>query len=359
MKVFLIGAGRIAGHHLDEIIRSPYFNVCGLSDLDLKKAELLIKNRINIPIFHDFHQGLSETAPDIVVICTPSGLHYEHCSKVLDTIDCHLIIEKPLTLNPSDAEELYAKAAKVNKNIFPVYQNRLNKAVYRVKSAIDNGELGTIYSVSVRVLWCRPQRYYDLSPWRGTFYLDGGCLSNQGIHHLDIMTYFCGKAESIYSLNRTYAVSIPVEDSSYGIINFSSGSTGTYQVTTSVRPDDLEASVLVIGSKGYARVSGVAVNRLAEFTPKPEECDVYTEVFENVYGNGHSRIYENVADCLLNGGDYFISQEDAIHTIRLLSSAYRSSECNKAIYLNMPNATSTRLGAYDAKLAGLYSISSQ
>lgn len=38
------------------------------------------------------------------------------------------------------------------------------------------GELGKLRSVAVRVRWCRPQRYYDLAPWRGTFAMDGGCL---------------------------------------------------------------------------------------------------------------------------------------------------------------------------------------
>ena len=51
--------------------------------------------------------------------------------------------------------------------------------------------------MSVRVRWCRPQRYYDLAPWRGTFTLDGGCLTNQGIHHIDLMRYFVGEVDKV------------------------------------------------------------------------------------------------------------------------------------------------------------------
>ena len=100
-----------------------------------------------------------------------------------------------------------------------------------------------------------------------------------------------------------------------------------------MRPDDLEASVLVIGSKGYARISGVAVNTLSEFTPNPDECLSNSEVFSNIYGNGHKRIYENIAKCLSMESDYFISKEQAIHTISLLSAAYRSSEVQQVVEL--------------------------
>ena len=84
-----------------------FLEVCGLSDLDNNKAKKLIANKINIPIFENFEAGLNQTKPDIVVICTPSGLHYEHSMKVLDIIDCHLIIEKPLALILRCRKNLY------------------------------------------------------------------------------------------------------------------------------------------------------------------------------------------------------------------------------------------------------------
>ena len=42
--------------------------------------------------------------------------------------------------------------------------------------------------MNVRLRWCRPQKYYDLSKWRGTYSHDGGALTNQGIHHLDLLS---------------------------------------------------------------------------------------------------------------------------------------------------------------------------
>ena len=34
-----------------------------------------------------------------------------------------------------------------------------------------------------------PQRYYDRDPWRGTYSHDGGALTNQGVHYIDILRH--------------------------------------------------------------------------------------------------------------------------------------------------------------------------
>ena len=94
---------------------------------------------------------------------------------------------------------------------FPIFQNRYNAAV-KVKHALVNDELGDVRIVSVRVRWCRPQSYYDLSPWRGTYAQDGGALTNQGIHHIDLLRYLVGDIKSVHATMRTMGADIEVED---------------------------------------------------------------------------------------------------------------------------------------------------
>ena len=71
------------------------------------------------------------------------------------------------------------------------------RIIQRVKKSIISGEIGKIRIVSVTVRWCRPQRYYDLSKWRGTFSHDGGALTNQGIHHIDLIRYLGGEIKNL------------------------------------------------------------------------------------------------------------------------------------------------------------------
>ena len=53
---------------------------------------------------------------DGVVIASPHFAHYENAKASLEK-GCHVLIEKPMTTNSNDAEELYNLSKKVNKEI--------------------------------------------------------------------------------------------------------------------------------------------------------------------------------------------------------------------------------------------------
>ena len=80
-------------------------------------------------------------------------------------------------------------AAERECHVFPVFQYRFNAPVQRIRRGIQDGELGDPRIISIRQRWCRTQEYYDQGDWRGTYSLDGGALTNQGIHHLDLIQY--------------------------------------------------------------------------------------------------------------------------------------------------------------------------
>ena len=202
---------------------------------------------------------------DIAVIATPSGMHFEHAMEVMDVYKKSVIIEKPTFMRPDQLNTAYDKAEELGLNIFPVFQNRYNKAVQRVKKSIINNELGDIRIMNVRLRWCRPQRYYDLSKWRGTYSHDGGALTNQGIHHVDLLRFLGGEVDKVNSVMRTLGADIEVEDSIVAILTYKNGAIGSLEITTSARPDDFEASLSIVGSKGLAQLGGIAVNNLLSF----------------------------------------------------------------------------------------------
>ena len=67
--------------------------------------------------------------------------------------------------------------------------NRFNLPVVKLKEAMDNNRFGKLVLGTVRVRWCRPQSYYDQDEWRGTWSMDGGILTNQASHHIDLLEY--------------------------------------------------------------------------------------------------------------------------------------------------------------------------
>src|SRR5581483_3506716 len=286
-RVAIIGCGRVSGHHCRSIGEADGIELAAVCDLIEEKASKYGKE-FNVPYFLNYHEMLRAVPSiDIVAVVTPSGMHFEHATEILRLYRKHVIVEKPTFMRPSQLRDAYALADQVGVQIFPVFQNRYNRAVQRVRRALREGELGAIRIIAVRVRWCRPQRYYDLSEWRGTYAQDGGCLTNQGIHHVDLLRHLGGEVARVNATMRTLGANIEVEDAVVGSMAYHGDSVGVLEVTTAARPDDFEASISFVCEKGLAQIGGIAVNELQVFTPDPKSCPEWSEDFSgNVYGHG-------------------------------------------------------------------------
>ena len=293
-NVGIIGCGRIVGHHCQALSELNEFKIVAVSDLIIEKAKVY-GEKFSIPYYQSYRKMLEQHPEiDLIVIATPSGMHYEHSLEILKKYNKHIIVEKPTFMSLKQLDDAYGVADSLNLKIFPIFQNRYNLAVQRTKQAIDNKEIGEIRVVNVRVRWCRPQRYYDLSEWRGTYSHDGGALSNQGIHHIDLLRFLCGEINSVNAVMRTLGANIEVEDTVVANFCYSTQAVGSLEITTSARPRDFEASLSIVGSEGLIQIGGIAVNELQCFTPNQKICSEFSEDFsESVYGNGHKKLYKS------------------------------------------------------------------
>lgn len=328
--------------------------MAAVCDLERYKAEAYAEE-FGVPAYTDYREMLVRHPEiNVVAVITPSGMHYEHSLEILREFGRSVVVEKPTFMNVSELDEVYDTAESLGLSVFPVFQNRHNRAVWRVKRGLENGELGEVRVASVRVRWCRPQSYYDLAPWRGTFAMDGGCLTNQGIHHIDLMRFFGGEIDRVSTRMGTLGAQIEVEDTTVAALEFKSGALGNIEITTAARFDDFEASLSLVCEKGLAQIGGKAVNELQVYTPAPEECEAYSEDFTgSVYGNGHQVFYEEVGAFYEKGAAFSVSRQDNRNTIALLNAFYVSDETGSWVDpFHCPD--SRRLGMSDEALADLY-----
>ena len=359
LNIALIGCGRIAGHHCRAIAEVEGVELAAVCDLDAGKAEAYAAE-YGVPAYVSYRDMFhAHPEIDIAAVITPSGMHLEHGLEMLNGYAKHVIMEKPTFMRPGDLGLAYAAADEANLEIFPVFQNRYNKAVRRVKQAIAAGELGDIRIVSVRVRWCRPQRYYDMAPWRGTFSHDGGALTNQSIHHVDLIRYLGGEVMRVNATMRTLGADIEVEDTVTATFAFDGDAVGLVEATTAARPDDFEASISIVGSKGLAQIGGIAVNELQVFTPDPQACAENSEDFQGirgagaVYGYGHGLMYRDIVSFFQDGTAYPVDRQDCLGTLKLLHAFYRSDEADGWVDVDSDDQ-SERLGRADDTISDLY-----
>jgi predicted dehydrogenase len=353
VNVAVIGCGRVAGHHLRSIANVAGGQIVAVCDLQVERAQAYA-GQYNVAAFSNYHDMLKSMPEiDVVAIATPSGMHFEHAMDVMRLYKKNILVEKPTFMHPQQLREAYDFAEANGLKIFPVFQNRHNKAVQRLKQSIDKGELGEIRIVAVRVRWCRPQRYYDMSPWRGTFSHDGGALSNQGIHHIDLLRYLGGEVSELSAVLRTLGAEIEVEDTAVATLRYPTGSVGIVEVTTAARPDDFEASLSVMGSKGLAQLGGWAVNELQIFTPDPIACAEFSEKIPDAYGFGHQFVYSEMVEDIQGGRSYSVDRNDCLNTLNLLHAFYRSDEIGGWVDVQAGHP-SDRLGRPSDEISVLY-----
>lgn len=358
IKFAIIGCGRIAYRHIEAIQANPQAELVALCDLNIDRAYERNK-QAGVAVYQDYNEMLRNEDIDVVNIMTPSGMHAEHALDIIRKYRKHVVVEKPMALRVTDAEELIRTAKDIGVELFIVHQNRFNKSIQKVREGIEQGLFGRMVLGTVRLRWSRGQAYYNQDPWRGIWALDGGALTNQAIHHIDLLRWLVGDIASVSAVGATQLVDVEVEDTACAWLRFKNGALGVIEATTAARPlnHDMEASISILGENGAVIVEGASVNKLTTWTFNDIDIAEYMEAPPNVYGYGHNHIIDNVVDVLIRGGEPLVRGEDALESIKLLNAIYCSMEHNgKESFLN-DNPISSRLGVIDEKsehIANLY-----
>jgi predicted dehydrogenase len=189
---------------------------------------------------------LADPSVDVVSVLTPSGMHAEHAIAAA-AAGKHVVVEKPMALRLEDADAMIAACDRAGVKLFVVKQNRLNVPVVKAREALEAGRFGKIVLGTIRVRWRRDQSYYDQDSWRGTWAQDGGVLSNQASHHVDLLEWFMGDVISVHARASRTLVDIEAEDTAIATLQFANGALGIIEATNAARPRDLEGSLARAG----------------------------------------------------------------------------------------------------------------
>jgi predicted dehydrogenase len=294
------------------------------------------------------HQMARNESIDVFVVLTESGRHAEHVI-ALAKYGKHVIVEKPMALTLDDADAMIEACDRAGIKLFVVKQNRFNIPVQKLRLALEEGRFGKLVLGTVRVRWCRMQSYYDQDSWRGTWALDGGVLSNQASHHVDLLEWMMGDVETVFAYGATALAKIEAEDTAVVLLRFRSGALGVIEATTAARPVDLEGSISLLGEGGAVEIGGFAVNQMKTWRfmdARPDDARVmqdYSVNPPNVYGFGHQAYYDHVVECIEHGGRQLVDGLEGRRSLELITAIYESIETRREVALRFAPRLS-RLG---------------
>lgn len=334
IKFAILGCGRIFNKHANAIVEhlKDEAELVAVCDNVEKKAKIA-GEKYKIPYFFDKDKMIEKLGDkfDVISILTPSGFHSEH-SIWAATNGKNVVVEKPMALSLQDADNMIKSCDNAGVKLFVVKQNRYNLPIVKLKEALDSGRFGKLVLGTIRVRWCRTDEYYNLDNWRGTWKMDGGVLTNQASHHIDILEWFFGEPLNVFAVSRTALSNIEVEDTAVAVIQFVNGALGIVEATTATRPKDLEGSVSVLGENGSVIISGFAMNKIEtwDFNKMIDSDNNIKERINrevpNVYGFGHIQYLKEVCNSIKKGKKALVDGLEGRKSLELITAFYESIE---------------------------------
>jgi predicted dehydrogenase len=332
--VGIVGAGAIGAVHaevLDELKDARLVAVTSAGEATGRK--LAERHRAK---WHAELEGLLlRPDVDVVLICTPSGLHPDQAVAAARA-GKHVITEKPMAITLEGADQMIQACQEADVTLSVIFQYRFNRDAVRLKRAVEAGFFGSPVLGNAFVHWHRTQEYYEKGHWRGTWALDGGgALMNQSIHAVDLLQWILGPLESVCGYAETLSHNMEAEDTATAALRFADGALGTIQGTTSAHKD-LPIRIEVKGTAGSATLEGP---RLTFWQPGREEEIFSTRDLESLpesqadepLGAAHRRQLKEIFAALREGREPPIPGEEARKAVEIVLGIYRSTTSGKRV----------------------------
>jgi len=141
LKVAIVGCGKIADQHAEEIAHISGCEIVGVCDREELMAKQL-QERLGISAhFAEVRELLDRAKPDVVHITSPPQSHYPVAKLCLEN-GCHVYIEKPFTMDFDEAEALIDLADSKNLKLTVGHNAQFSHAANRMRHLVAEGYLG-------------------------------------------------------------------------------------------------------------------------------------------------------------------------------------------------------------------------
>ena len=141
MRIGIIGCGKIADAHAEQIQKIPHAEIVAVCDKEELMAKQLYERHHVGNYYSDVKQMLKTAQPEVVHITTPPQSHFELAKLCIDS-GCHVYMEKPFTVTTEEATQLIDYASVKNVKMTVGHDYQFTHAKRRMRKLINEGYLG-------------------------------------------------------------------------------------------------------------------------------------------------------------------------------------------------------------------------
>ena len=220
INLAVVGLGKMGLSHLSMIAAHPDVNLVGVCDSTGYLLDILAKYT-GVTTFKDLDRMLDETAPEALIIATPTHLHAGMIRAALQR-GIHVFCEKPLVIDPAESVEFAALAAERGLVTQVGYHNRFVGAFREVHRLLELGAIGPVATALAEAygpVVLKPSG----RTWRSERATGGGCLYDYAAHPLNLLTWYLGAPESVSGSQLTSIFSAQIDDAVAATLHYAQG----------------------------------------------------------------------------------------------------------------------------------------
>lgn len=331
-----IGAGYFSHFQYEAWSRIPEAEITAVVALDREQGRA-VASQYGIPRTYgsdELPAALEKERPDFIDIITPPETHLELVRQGAER-GLAVICQKPLAPSAEEARSLVAAARGRGVRLM-VHENWRWQPWYReIRRRLDLGELGELFSVSVRTRtgdgW-PPDAYLNRQPFFRRY--PRLLVYETGVHFLDTFRFLGGEIDSVYARLQRRNPGIQGEDAGQILCGFAAGGTALWDAS---RYNESEArdprytfgTVRVDGSRGHLELDTEG-NLSLKLLGQPSRLLDYPRDRHRFGGDCVYALQRHFVERMLDGVPFESTGEDYLRTVALVEACYRSQASGRA-----------------------------
>lgn len=265
VRVGCIGTGLICDLvHLPALKSDERVDLVALCGRNRERTQQCADKHGIASTYSDYRDMIARAGLGAIVIASPDDLHHEMTMAALDA-GLHVLCEKPLALNATDARAMYEKAEARGVRHMSFFTYRWLPHYRYLRELLDQHPLGRLYhcEFSFRMNYGATTDY----AWRFDRTRANGALGDMGAHMFDLARYLVGDIVRVNGRLATHVKRngfdgqplVPANDAASAWVEFANGATGSIDVSSVDRT--LDGS----GNQQSVVLQGEAASIVADF----------------------------------------------------------------------------------------------
>ena len=356
LKAGIIGCGGIAnGKHMPSIKALGETELVAFCDLIIERAEKAKAQygTEDAQVFTDYKE-LLKLDLDCVYVCTPNR---SHSYITVDALHAgkNVMCEKPMAINPAEAQKMLDAAKETGKILTIGYQGRYRPDSQYLKKACEAGELGDIYYARANAIRRRAVPTWGV--FLNEYEQGGGPLIDIGTHALDLTLWTMNNYKPKYVVGTVYhklnndretgnawgdwdPEKFTTEDSAFGFIVMENGATIDLSASWALNTLDVEeARTMLCGTKAGADMhnGGPPINGVKHgrpYVPAPNMKKKGVDFYEGSSDDPKVMEQRVFVDAVRGEGELTVKPEQAFVVTQILDAIYQSAKTGKPVYFN-------------------------